>query len=148
MNDRLQLNKNKSGDSVAILVRYLRSQAHLLGDISGPNEVVELFDLLANFLQRTPRKKLNALLNKTTRSSVRPEVIDVSNMSLDELDEIVRNPDVVRRTLEQIAVDRFHVPRGSMRSFSTVAILREKLTLLIENSRTHLAIGDIAARGD
>ena len=68
----------------------------------------------------------------------------IQSASLNELERIVKDSDSPRRTLEQIAIFRFDVPRGSMRSFTNKQILAEKILSLIENERTHRTIGKVA----
>ena len=67
--------------------------------------------------------------------------------SLDDIDKLVNDEATSRKLLERIAMERFSVPRGSMRSFSNKQILVDKLRTLIENERTHETIGEVA-RGE
>jgi hypothetical protein len=69
---------------------------------------------------------------------------ELRNASLDDLDRIVGNDATPRKDLEFTAVERFSVPRGSMRSFSNRKMLVDKLRVLVDNERTHEAIGEIA----
>ncbi len=67
--------------------------------------------------------------------------------SLSEIEGLVNREDISRRELEHIAIQRFSVPRGSMRSFSNRQMLLEKLHTLIGNERTHETISSVA-RGE
>jgi hypothetical protein len=69
---------------------------------------------------------------------------DLHRASLDELDKLVNDESTARKDLERIAIQRFSVPRGSMRSFSNKQMLVEKLRTLIGNERTHETIGAVA----
>jgi hypothetical protein len=63
---------------------------------------------------------------------------------LEELERIVADRTTPRSILESIAITRFSVPRGSMRTFMNKEMLINKLEILIENERTHLTIGAVA----
>jgi hypothetical protein len=65
-------------------------------------------------------------------------------MSLDELLSLVSDEMLPRKGLEQIAIDRFGVPSGSMRSFSNRRMLVDKLRSLIRNEYAHATIGNLA----
>jgi hypothetical protein len=71
----------------------------------------------------------------------------LQNMSLDDLQTLVNDERVSRKQLERIAIERFSVPRGSMRSFSNKQSLVDKLRSLIDNERAHQIIGAVARRG-
>lgn len=64
--------------------------------------------------------------------------------SLDDVAKLVNDEATSRKTLELIAIERFSVPRGSMRSFSNKRMLVDKLLTLIDNERTHETIGAVA----
>lgn len=138
--------KDKRVDPYLLLSRYLHKQGQLIRDVSGSKEVAELFESVGEFIKSTPRQELRTLLDRRARPKVGNISFDVLDVPLDELENIVVSQEASRRMLESIAVDRFHVPKGSMRSYSSVDILREKIIQLIENARTHLAIADIASR--
>jgi hypothetical protein len=67
--------------------------------------------------------------------------------SLSEIEQLVNRVDLSRKDLEHIAIQRFSVPRGSMRSFSNRQMLLDKLHSLISNERTHETISSVA-RGE
>ncbi len=52
---------------------------------------------------------------------------ELRNASLDELEKIVTDAGTARKDLEFIAIQRFSVPRGSMRRFSDKQMLVDKL---------------------
>jgi hypothetical protein len=66
------------------------------------------------------------------------------NATLNELEAIVSSEDTTRRQLEVIAIERFSVPKGSMRSYVNRERLVEKLLTLIRNEGAHETIGKLA----
>ncbi|MGO9304923.1 MAG: hypothetical protein ACLP3R_14730, partial [Candidatus Korobacteraceae bacterium] len=62
----------------------------------------------------------------------------------DEILKLLNNEETPRSDLEQIAIVRFSVPSGSMRSFSNKRMLVDKLRTLVENERAHETIGEVA----
>lgn len=65
-------------------------------------------------------------------------------LSAQGLWDIVSNEDVSRKTLERIATERFAVPRGSMRSFPSIPLLREKIMTLLRNEAAHRTIASVS----
>ena len=69
---------------------------------------------------------------------------ELRSSSLDDIERLVSNDATPRKNLEFVAIQRFSVPRGSMRSFSNRRMLVDKLRALIDNERTHEAIREVA----
>jgi len=69
---------------------------------------------------------------------------ELRRASLDDLEKLVNDEATPRKDLECIAIQRFSVPRGSMRSFPNKRMLVNKLLTLIANERTHETIGAVA----
>ena len=69
---------------------------------------------------------------------------ELRECSLDDIDKLVKDDATARKDLEFIAIKRFSVPRGSMRSFSNKQMLVDKLRTLIANERTHETIRTVA----
>lgn len=137
----------KRTNPFAVVSRYLHAQSQLILAADGSDEVVESFLMISKFLKRTSQKELLDILSKKesgTETFQKPT--DFSSLSLDHIAEMVSDVSVPRKILEQIATQRFHVPKGSMRSYQSNDLLREKLSVLMENARTHEAIADIAGR--
>lgn len=76
------------------------------------------------------------------------EESELMESSLERLEDLVRDETVARKDLERLAIQRFSVPRGSMRSFSNRNMLVEKLLTLIRNEQAHQTIGRVARRED
>ncbi|PSH04394.1 MAG: hypothetical protein CXZ00_06090 [Acidobacteria bacterium] len=66
------------------------------------------------------------------------------SVSLDQIDKFLSDERLTRKDLERIAIQRFSVPHGSMRSFSNRQLLVDKIRTLIDNERTHETIGEVA----
>ena len=69
---------------------------------------------------------------------------DPRDLTSAEIRDIVDSTDVSRKTLERIATERFAVPKGSMRSFPSIPLLREKIITNLKNEATHRAISGIS----
>jgi hypothetical protein len=69
---------------------------------------------------------------------------ELRRASLDDIAKLVSDEETPRKHLECIAIQRFSVPRGSMRSFSNKRMLVDKILTLIANERTHETIGAVA----
>ncbi|MFL6726645.1 MAG: hypothetical protein ACJ8FS_09045 [Sphingomicrobium sp.] len=67
-----------------------------------------------------------------------------NDLSSAEVNEIVNSPSVSRKTLERIATERFSVPKGSMRSFPSIPLLKEKILTSLKNDAAHRAITDVS----
>jgi hypothetical protein len=73
---------------------------------------------------------------------------DLKALSLDEIWEIITDDEASRKVLERIAIERFAVPKGSMRSFPNMLLLREKLMTLVRNDAAHNTISLISRSND
>jgi hypothetical protein len=96
-----------------------------------------------NFLESLPRAKHRTDLSSRLATLGGKQI---SNASLDDIDKLVNDEATARKDLEYIAIQRFSVPRGSMRSFSNKQMLVDKLRTLIGNERTHETIRAVARR--
>lgn len=131
-----------------LIARHLREMAALIEVSGGKEEVVSAIGELATFLAKAPISEIEKLVSRRQperkRVSSREEL---ESLRFEDIEGIVRDPETPRKLLEAIAVLRFGVPIGSMRSFSNISILREKLITLIENERAHTVIEAAARRG-
>ncbi|MCO5343406.1 hypothetical protein NG896_12560 [Aeromonas veronii] len=69
--------------------------------------------------------------------------LDISNLSIDEIKDIVNNTQTTRLEMAEIATIRFGVSSGSVASLKNKNMLKDKLLNLIENERTHSVIVDV-----
>lgn len=70
-----------------------------------------------------------------------------SLLSIEESRTLVEDDGLGRKALERIAIERFAVPKGSMRSYPTIGALREKLMTLIRNDYAHHTIANVSRGG-
>lgn len=134
-------------DDLRKVVRLLDQQRRMLEEAGSEPGVVELFSAVVRRVGRMS----DAELRKTSKSASHkihdPRYdIDVNALSLTQIEELVRADDTPRKILEAVAIKRFQVPSGSMRSFSNIGALREKISTRVENERTHRAIDSLARR--
>lgn len=134
-------------NSYKVIARHLQNLSALNIDASGNAELSEALDLLSRYLAKTSP----AIIEKTIRQlSIKEhnylDTVAIDALDWDDLEKMVKSVETPRRTLEEIAIKRFGVPSGSMRSFPKVAILKEKILTLIENERAHYVIGAAAKR--
>lgn len=134
----------------SVLAAHLRSLIAAGCDPDIVNEYSDLLRLLKSRNERSREYYFPHADDSNFRQSVKPAARDLSIMdaSLDELLNIATDETTARKDLERIAIQRFGVPRGSMRSFSNRRILVEKLRALIRNELAHETIGRVARRQD
>jgi hypothetical protein len=104
--------------------------------------VLRQYSALLRFLKSGKGKFLEAPVHAQHRSEpsrLLPTISDeeLRRATLDDVAKLVNDEATPRKVLECIAIQRFSVPRGSMRSFSNKQILVNKLLTLIGNERTH-----------
>ena len=101
-----------------------------------------------NFLEKNrmfvDEQKASAGVSKKTPKFTNDEI---SNLPIGTIEKLINDQEVSRELLESIAIHRFKVPKGSMRSFSNRRMLVEKLMTLASNEAAHLII-DTVARGE
>jgi hypothetical protein len=138
--------KNKDD---GVLLKVLTAHYHSLVSARSDETVLKQFSNLLRFLKRQDPDFLETSISKKHESSRLPVLTaeELRGASLDDLDKLVNADETTRKDLEFIAIERFSVPRGSMRSFSNKEMLVEKLRALISNERAHDTIGAIA-RGE
>jgi hypothetical protein len=130
-------------------VRLIEAQRKILIDAGGQSEVLDAYAHIVRHLNRIPAKEIAKVMGvkaevRETVPQIPPEV--ARRMSHSELQVLISNPTTTRKLLESIAVYRFGVPKGSMRSFGNIATLKEKLKTLMDNERSHEIISSIANR--
>lgn len=130
-----------------IIARHLQGVKIFNDDAGGHEDVSKAIDRLCRFLAKTPAIEIEKIISHTsTKERQFDEFFKVASMSRDELEKLVKSVETPRRVLEEIAIRRFGVPSGSMRSFPKISILQEKILTLIENERAHDVIGAAAKR--
>ena len=131
------------------LLRVLTAHYHSLVAAGSDEIILKRYAALLHFLKSGNTQFLGKSFGSKQRSDTRkilPTFSDeeLRRASLDDIDKFVSDEQTTRRDLEYIAIQRFSVPRGSMRSFSNKQMLVDKLRTLIRNERTHETIGAVA----
>lgn len=133
-------------------VRLLDGQRKILIDANADKDAIETINAIIRHLNGLPEMSIVKIVGGRVHRELARQQRDkaeqeAASMSLSEIERIVTNAHSTRAELEAIAVGRFQVPRGSLRSLSKTETLKDKISTLIENEKTHEAIG-IAASGD
>ena len=135
------------------LIKVLTSHYHSLVAAKSEETILGQYARLLRSLKSRPTCLLeghDSVKGERPSRSCSPSAIDevaLRKASLDDIEKIVIDDKTPRKDLEFIAIHRFSVPRGSMRSFSSKQMLVDKLCSLIGNERAHKTIGEIA-RGE
>jgi hypothetical protein len=143
---------NAEGNEGERLLRVLTAQYNALVAAGAGESLLREFSALLRFLRLNRDLVLRGAGHSPSRSgwpARAPSISDeqLRRASLSEVENLVNREDITRRELEHIAIQRFSVPRGSMRSFSNRQMLLDKLHTLISNERTHETISSVA-RGE
>lgn len=145
----MKISREKSGQFKKI-IRLMLAQQRLMIEAGSPEPLTSSFKAVIQFLMQLPdEEKARALgVEHMNKRAPRLEnfisLTDAATLTLDEIEKIISDADISRKTLETIAIGRFQVPRGSMRSFTRVSTLREKIAVLVLNERTHGTIASVA----
>lgn len=145
-------NETEKSGKVELLVKVLTAHYESLVSAQSNAGLLREYAALLRFLKTRKGRAYDASKRKARPPRVSgpthwPSSESVAEASLDDIERIVSDEKSSRKQLEQIAIYRFSVPSGSMRSFSSKAMLVEKIQTLIRNERTHDTIGEVA-RGE
>jgi hypothetical protein len=132
------------------LLEVLRAHYRVLVSARCDEAILEQYSALLRFLKLQPCNFLESEVTAKRRPDQSRKIPDLTdddllNASLDDIEKLVTNESTPRKHLEFIAIKRFSVPQGSMRSFSNKQMLVDKLRSLIGNERTHNTIRDVAS---
>jgi hypothetical protein len=133
------------------LLQLLELERRTFAKAQVPEGTQEAFDVLLRHLNQLSVTDIAALYQKSNSRSPKPKIQvpsakDLDAMSLEEIERLIACDSPPRRLLEEIAVVRFHFPRGSLRSLPTIKLLKDKIDTRIRNERTHGVISSIAQR--
>lgn len=128
-------------------VRLLDGQRRLTEEAGANSELLDALSAIIRHLNKLPPSQIDKIFS--VQKAADPErkwqaELRAVDLSLDEIEHIVEDNDVTRRELEAIAIARFHVPRGSMRSLGNIDRLRDKLRTFVQNEKTHTTITEVA----
>jgi hypothetical protein len=133
-------------------MHVLSEQRRLLVAAGCDPSLADDYAALIRFLRRARPEELRRIFSgeraaehARAATAERPQA-ELANMSTSELERLVNDGSTPRKLLERLAILRFNVPRGSMRSFSNREALVEKLLTLLRNEQAHVAIETVARR--
>lgn len=132
------------------LVRVLSDQRRVLVSAGCDEKTIDEYSALIRFLKSATADELRRIFPEPATARKKdvnePELSDgdVAKMSASDVQRFIRDEATSRKFLERIAIFRFRVPRGSMRSFSNREMLVEKLSTLLRNERAHETIETVA----
>lgn len=132
-----------------MLLKAITAHYHSLVAAGSDETILKQYAALLRFLRSGKAQFLGEpghSKNRTDTRKLLPTLSDeeLRRASLDDIDRLVSDESTTRKNLEYIAIQRFSVPRGSMRSFSNRKMLVDKLRTLIGNERTHETISAVA----
>jgi hypothetical protein len=136
--------------SISTLVRVLSTHYEGLVTASANETMLRQYASLLRFLKSKRGANLREIfadpvVDVTPRTPAYSLTEDqISKLSLDELERLANDEATPRKDLECVAIQRFKVPRGSMRSYSNRRMLVDKLRVLISNERAHTTIDTVA----
>jgi hypothetical protein len=133
----------------AALLNVLTAHFKALVSAGSDEAVLKQYSSLLRFLRSRNNDFLESLgrSSRPQHSSQRLPTLserELLKASLDDIEKLVNDEATSRSNLEYIAIQRFSVPRGSMRSFSNRQMLVDKIRTLISNERTHETIRAVA----
>jgi hypothetical protein len=146
----------KSDDAILLsttierLTRVLHEQRRVLITAGCDEQIAYEYIALIRFLRSATPEELRrvfperASTPKVTIKELEQSDSELVNMSGREIERLISNVSTPRKILERIAIHRFRVPSGSMRSFSNRKMLVEKLTTLLHNEQAHATIETVA----
>jgi hypothetical protein len=136
---------------ISVLVRVLSTHLENLTIARADETMLRQYTSLLRFLKSKKGSVLNDIFASAGRKEAPPSPTysftegQIDKFSLDELEKLVNDETVARSDLERIAVQRFKVPRGSVRSnFPNKRMLTDKLRVMIRNERAHGTISMVA----
>jgi hypothetical protein len=134
-----------------LLLKVLTTHFHSLASAKCDDALLKQYSALLRFLKSKkgiPFDEWAGTADKhRSKGTATLSAEQLRRMTLEDLEKLVNDEEITRANLEFVAIERFSVPRGSMRSFSNREMLIAKLRTLIANERTHQTIGAVA-RGE
>ena len=141
----------KNAGGITTLLKVLSKHYNILVSTGSDQAFLKNYSALLKFLRSAKREDINhiffrptALVQKLAQSEPKFTDSDIANFSIEELEKLLNDNATPRKFLERIAIHRFKVPQGSMRSFSNRRMLVEKLATLIRNEQAHATIDTVA----
>lgn len=137
-------------DSFKLALRFIDQQRKILVDARADSQILDGLTALVRHLYRLPDNQVDRIFGRKdslhTKELKEVAIQAALEYSLEQVERLIDSPDTPRRELEAVAIGRFHVPRGSMRSMGNSDLLRERLRTFVLNERTHASISELARR--
>lgn len=132
-----------------VALRLMDAQRRVLQDAKADPELLRAFEAILRYLHRLPPAQLERLLGhprsaSKTREQRESEAHQVADIALSDVEKILKRETTTRSELEAIAVGRFSVPRGSLRSIGNAEQLKELIVSFVNNEKTHQSISEVA----
>ena len=132
------------------VLRLLEIYRRSLVEAGTSKDILDAYSRILKFAKELPTAETAPTFKKSRAASEKSKDISsedhLLSLSLDDIERIVQNKETPRSLLEAIAIGRFDVPRGSMRSFSNMDMLRERILTRIRNERAHQTISSVASQ--
>ncbi|KAA0573654.1 hypothetical protein [Azospirillum sp. Sh1] len=131
------------------VVRMLDLQRKILAEAHADQGLRDTFSMLIQHLNGMSEAQiLRVVGGRQYRDAVKFSKADAiskaATMTLDVIEQVLADEKATRVQLEAIAVGRFQVPSGSLRSLRNIELLRNKIQTLVQNERAHEAISSVA----
>jgi hypothetical protein len=130
-------------------LRLIDDQCQMLKKARAEEGLTLAIEAVLRYLHRLPPAQLDKLRGvppKSTEAFKDRQSYErsVADLDLDSVQKVLDDEDTPRHKLEGIAIGRFKVPRGSMRSMGAIEQLRETLQTYVRNERAHESISKVA----
>jgi hypothetical protein len=130
-------------------MRVLDAQRKMLIDAGAEHGTIDALSAIIRHLNGLSELSVLKIVDgKRHRDSLRSrkdqDAAIAANATLDTIEELLSNERTTRLQLEAIAIGRFQVPRGSLRSLGNIDQLRDKISTLVRNERAHETISSVA----
>lgn len=134
------------------ITKLLDTQRRILIDAHADPDIVRVLGALTRHLFNLPDAQALRIINGSRHGSLSAarrlsDAPKMAALSLKEVESLTENPKTPRTILESIAVGRFQVPRGSLRSLGNIDQLREKIQTMARNEEAHATIAEVAKDG-
>ncbi|MGN7124228.1 hypothetical protein [Methylorubrum thiocyanatum] len=131
-------------------LQVIDSQRKILSDSKSDEMLVRDLSAIVRYLNSMSISQASHILEKAHRrghdqkKNQAEDFTQAYNLNLDDIQSIIDSENVTRGELESIAVGRFQVPKGSLRSIGNMEQLKMKVSTLVQNERSHQTISKLA----
>jgi hypothetical protein len=130
-------------------VRLIDLQRRQLNEASADKALLDALEAIIRHLNRLSETQMLGIVagreeRKDRKLTDIEEARVAAGMTLEEIENVLSSEKAPKARLEAIAVGRFKVPRGSLRSIGNIEKLRDKLATLARNERAHETIHSVA----